>query len=491
MVNYCNYFKNKKITIMGFGVLGRGVNVAKFLAECGADLTITDLKTEKELASSLAKLKKFTNIKYALEKHELVDFRNKDIIIKAASVPLDSPYIEEAEKDGAEIEMDASLFCKLIEGVITIGITGTKGKSTVSRLIFEILKSQKTILGKKRNIFLAGNVRGAATLSLLKKIKEGDIIVLELDSWQLQGFHDAKLSPRFAVFTNFMPDHMNYYKGDIKKYFEDKTAIFKYQNKNDILVLGENFLRQIKTLRLYALFKKFITLRATTRRVEKQARGEIILSGKKDIPKNWLTRIKVLGKHNLENIAAAISVCECLGIKKLEMKDVIQNFCGESGRLEFIKEIRGIKFYNDTTATTPEAAIASIIALQQNYLKVSAPSFQEQRKIVLIGGGADKGLDYKEYARAVKKYVKTLILFQGAASEKIIKALGVRNNKFKKNSLSFFTEIKSMKEAMKIAFVSAKKGDIILLSPGAASFGVFKNEFDRGEQFNRIIQAMR
>ncbi|MEK7104573.1 MAG: Mur ligase family protein, partial [Patescibacteria group bacterium] len=198
-MNCEDFFAGKKILMMGLGILGRGVNVAKFLAECGAELTITDLKTEEQLAPSLKKLKKFTDIKYVLGRHDLADFSGKDMVIKAAGVPLDSPYIAETRKNNIPVEMDASLFAKLAGGVIVVGVTGTRGKSTVTHLIYEIIKSS----GKK--VFLGGNVKGLATLPLLKKVKNGDIVAMELDSWQLQGFEEAKTSPNVAVFTTFLP----------------------------------------------------------------------------------------------------------------------------------------------------------------------------------------------------------------------------------------------------------------------------------------------
>src|SRR3990167_9139185 len=139
-MNYKDFFKGKKITLMGLGILGRGVNVAKFLAECGAELTITDLKTEDQLAPSLKELSKFPKIKYVLGRHDLADFSGKDMVIKAAGVPLDSPYIAEARKNNIPIEMDASLFAKLTENIVIVGITGTRGKSTVTHFVYSILK---------------------------------------------------------------------------------------------------------------------------------------------------------------------------------------------------------------------------------------------------------------------------------------------------------------------------------------------------------------
>lgn len=460
MKDYRDYFKNKKVTIMGLGILGRGVNVAKFLAECGAELTITDLKTETDLKPSLRKLAKFKNIKYILGKHEFDDFKDKDFIIKAGGVKLDSPYIKEAEKNGIAIEMDESFFVKLAPpGVTIIGITGTRGKSTVTKLIFEILKTN----GGGKKVFLGGNVKGQATLPLLKKVRSGDIVVMELDSWRLQGFGDSRISPNISVFTSFMPDHMNYYKGDIKKYFEDKANIFRYQKKEDTLILGENFLKQIKKLGLFDFFNNF----------KKGIKAKIILASRKNVPKNW--KIKILGEHNLRNIAIAMAVARHLKIEDSVIKKTVENFFAEPGRLELIKEIRKIKFYNDTTATTPDAVIAALNSLKKY-----------KEKIILIGGGADKDLDFKECAKEIKKTVKALILFQGAASGKIINYLGNPILKIK-----VFKEIKSMKEAFETAASLMKKGDIVLLSPGAASFGIFKNEFDRGKQFNKFVIKLK
>lgn len=452
--NYKDYFAGKKILMMGLGILGRGVNIAKFLAECGAELTITDLKTEDQLALSLKKLKKFSNIKYVLDGHNLSDFSGKDMVIKSAGVPLDSSHIAEAKKNKIPIEMDASLFAKLAKlsapNSIIVGITGSKGKSTTTHLIYAII--DEAFKNTKRKVCLGGNVKGLATLPSLKKIKNGDVVVMELDSWQLQGFGDSKISPNIAVFTTFMADHMNYYKGDMNKYFSDKANIYRHQKENDYLIVGAQTARFIK--------KNDIT----------GVKGQMTVADKKNISKNW--KIKLLGDHNFDAIALAVKTAEKLGIKDLAIKRAIENFKGLPGRLEFVKEIKGVKYYNDTTATMPEAVIVAI------------ESFKKSKgKIILIGGGADKNLEYGTYAKVVKKYVKALILFRGLASSKIISAVG--NVKFP------IETVDSMKKAMEIAKIIAKKGDIVLLSPGAASFGVFKNEFDRGEQFDKIVKRLK
>ncbi|MCX6720099.1 MAG: UDP-N-acetylmuramoyl-L-alanine--D-glutamate ligase, partial [Candidatus Staskawiczbacteria bacterium] len=190
MVDFKQFFKNKKKTVLGWGVLGRGVGYTKFLAECGADLIVTDLKTKEQLVTSIKILEKYKNIKFVLGEHRLEDFKDRDLIIKNPGVPADSIYIAEARKNSIPIEMDVSFFAKLAPEVTVVGVTGTRGKSMTTALIYEILS--KNIKGKK--VYLGGNVRGIATLPLLKKVKAGDILVCELDSWQLQGFGEAKIS---------------------------------------------------------------------------------------------------------------------------------------------------------------------------------------------------------------------------------------------------------------------------------------------------------
>jgi UDP-N-acetylmuramoylalanine--D-glutamate ligase len=437
MIDYKKYFKNKKITLMGLGVLGRGVNLAKFLFENGAELIITDLKSEKELSSSLNKLKKFKRIKYVLGRHRLSDFKNRDMIIKAAGVPLNSPFIREAKKNRISVEMDASLFVKLSETKI-IGVTGTRGKSTITHFIYQALKEYS-----KERVHLGGNIKGMATSVLLKKIKPNDIVILELDSWQLQGFGDSKISPDISVFTNFLPDHLDYYKGSLASYFNDKANIFKYQKKDNYLVLSQQALKEIK------------------KRYKGRIKGQTIINN--SLPKNW--KIKLIGEHNRDNLALGVRVLEVLGLKKSFIKKAAEEYQGVPGRLEFIKKVDNISYYNDTNASSPEATIAALKAF-------------DKENIILIAGGSDKNLDFKQMVQEIKKRVNSLILFKGKGTDKMVRYLKDYP----------FELVDNMKEAVKKARSFSQKGDIILLSPGAASFGVFKNEYDRGDQFNKYVR---
>jgi UDP-N-acetylmuramoylalanine--D-glutamate ligase len=462
MTDYQDYFKNKKVLVMGLGLLGRGIGVTKFLAESGAKVTVTDLKTKEELKAALKPLAKFKNITYHLGGHNLMDFSAKggsasggqDLIIRAANVPLDSPYLKEAKKNKIPVTQDATLFTQLAgEEVKIIGVTGTRGKSTVTHLLYEIIKAALRLRSGrlKKQVFLAGNIRGTATLPLLKKVKPGDVVVMELDSWQLQSFGDAQISPSLAVFTSFMNDHQNYYRNNLGRYFEDKANIFKHQKTGDTLIVGKNNFAP-ESFKLVNEIKKL------------KPKSKLIVSSHK---------LSLLGKHREYNAALASAAAKALGVSEAVIKRTVNNFKGLPGRLELIKNVRGIKYYNDTTATTPDAVMAAVHTLGD-----------KKGKIILIGGGADKELDFKRYGQIVPKYLKELILFKGSATDKILKVLPA---KFKKQAIV----VSGMKDAFKCAISLAERGDIVLLSPGAASFGIFKNEFDRGDQFNKIVKRLK
>jgi UDP-N-acetylmuramoylalanine--D-glutamate ligase len=433
MQNYRKQFKGKKITIMGLGLLGRGLGYTKFLAECGADLIVTDLKSKEQLATSVKELKNFKNIKFVFGEHRLEDFRDRDLIMKAAGVPLDSIYIKEAEKNNIPIEMDVSLFAKFTSGVKIVGITGTRGKSMVTALIYEILKKNEKFLKKK--VYIGGNVRGVATLPLLKKVKTGDILVCELDSWQLQGFGDAKISPHISVFTSFMPDHMNYYKNSMKDYFNNKANIFKYQKKGDVLIIRPDV--------------------------------------KKLIPKNLESKFIVVESGNFqeENKACAIEVAKQFRIPDIKIAQALKSFKGLEGRLQYIKTIKGVKIYNDNNATTPEATMAGIETLKEN------------KNIILICGGADKKLPLNVFVKVVNKYCKAVIMIPGTGTDK----LKAKSYKLKPKIL----EMKTLKQAIMKALEISKKEDIILFSPAFASFGQFNNEYERGDLFLKLIKKLK
>jgi UDP-N-acetylmuramoylalanine--D-glutamate ligase len=436
-----DYFKDKKVTIMGLGLLG-GVGDIAFVAESGADVIATDLKSEEELRPSLEVLKKYPNIRYTLGKHEIADFQGRDLIIKAPSTPVDSPYIAEAHKEGAEVSMWAALFARFAReaGATIVGVTGTRGKTTVTAMITHVLKAA----GKQ--VIEGGNVQGTSVLPQLAKVSGDTIAVLELDSWKLQGFGEAHMSPHVAVFTTFYADHMNYYKDDMAAYLADKANIFLYQSEQDTLVLGKQCAPTI---------------------IEKYGEdigAHTLVADELKLPDTWT--LKIPGMHNRYNAALALAAVRVLGVDDEVSRSALASFAGVPGRLELVREVKGVKVYNDTTATTPDATLTALRALDTG-----------ARNIVLIMGGSDKNLDMNALLYEIPNFTKRVIMLTGTGTSRVLEFLP---------GASVFDDLG---KAVSEAFSAAESGDIILFSPAFASFGMFKNEYDRGDQFNAMIQA--
>jgi len=437
---------------LGLYVNGSGIRAAKFFIGKGDEVLITDLKNKRELASQIIELRKFcakNNKKMPflhLGGHKKEDFKNNDIVMRNPGVPKDSPFLKIARKTGAQIETDISIFMKSCDATI-IGVTGTRGKSTTTALIYEILKI------KYPRVWLGGNIK-VSPLSFIEKIKPSDIVVLELSSWMLENFNEYKIAPHIAVVTNIYPDHLNTYK-NMAEYTSAKKNIFKYQKTGDYLVLNkENKITKkwkgyCKTI-YFSKNQPFLSLFNKKNKIE----------------------IKLKGDHNLENIGAALTVAKIMKVPKIKIKKVLKNFGGLSDRQEVIAKKNGIVFVNDTTATTPDGAIAALHTFGAE---------QKNKKIILIAGGKDKRLEYKQLAKEIKKYCKAIIFFPGTATEKINYQLSIIN-------YQLIIMAKDMKDAVKKARQQAIRGDMVLLSPAAASFGLFKNEFDRGEQFKKAIR---
>ncbi len=412
-------FQNKKVVIMGLGLHGGGVGVAKFFLSQGANVLVTDLKTKTQLKESLNKIcarpsQARPSLVFVLGKHREEDFREADLIIKNADVPSSSPFLKIARENNIPIKSDIQLFFELCPAEI-IGITGTKGKSTVATLIAELLK-------EKYQTILAGNI-GVSPLEFLADLNKESKVVLELSSFILE---DLQKSPHVAVITNLFPDHLNRYK-DFNHYVEAKKNIFKYQEKNDFLVLN-------KDLKMIA----------------NEANSKVIF-------------------FDGENNSATIAVAKIFNIPDKNIQKVIVNFKGVPHRQEFITDKKGVKYFNDTAATNPGAVKYALEKFKKDY-----------PRIILIAGGENKKLNYRALSEDIEKSATYLVLLPGSASELIKRDL-------KKFSVY---EVKSMKMAVKKASELAEKGDVVLLSPGAASFNLFKNEFDRGNQFIKAVKGL-
>ncbi len=427
---------------MGLGVHDGGVGTVKFLVRRGAKVTITDLRPRQELASSLRQLKDFKRIRYVLGRHSRRDFVNAECIIKNPGVRPDSPYLLHAREHGVPVTSDMGIFfeecpCRII------GITGTRGKSTAASLIWKLLKT------KIPRVWLGGNIR-KSVLEFLPRLGAHDTVVLELSSFQLHDLRETKKSPGIGVMINIMPDHLNWH-GTMQGYMKAKSIIFKYQRPPDIFFAN----------------RRDRDVRRLARRAPAQVIFPLLPAAlKKTVDTN-------LGPHYRDAAALAIGVARHLGVGDKDIIRELGMFRGLEGRQEEIAVINGIHFINDTAATIPEAVIAALNRFRRQTLG---------QKLILIAGGEDKNLKFGDVARAIRRDAARVFLLPGSATEKIKKEL---------KGFDGMHEVSSMKEAVALAYKEAGRGDYILLSPGAASFGLFLNEFDRGEKFIEAIKNLQ
>ncbi len=448
---YIKYLADKKILIYGLGLQGGGADAVKFFSRYASAVRVTDLKLELDLTPTLEALKNF-NLTYTLGQHKKTDILWADIIIVNSDIwnkAPKSPYLRLAFENHKKIETQIGLFLELCECPV-IGVTGSKGKTTVTTAIGELL----SLAGMK--IMVGGNIPDSMTLSRIEETSQLDYAVLELSNFQLRGLHLKKLSPDIAVITSISPDHLISYQdfpsGPMQAYLKDKQAIFKYQLIKDYLLIRSDLKKQSAFLKgLVSQLKVF---------------------SKHTIPKNW--DLVLSGEHNRENMGAVYLVGKILSLNDGIIKKGITNFSGVKYRLEKIGTKKGITFINDTTATTPSAAI------------VALKSFPK-RKIIWIGGGNTKNLPQKELLKVINHTVKQIILLKGTGTDKLISDFKKLVPSYRDIFLGIYDNLKM---AVNDAYKCAKSGDYILLSPGFTSFGMFRNEFERGKLFNQFVKEI-
>jgi len=436
---------------MGLGVLGRGIKDALFLLECGAELIITDLKSEEDLSSAIMQFKKYEDhIEWVLGKHRKKDFKAVDMVLHASSVPLKNEYLATARDNKIPIHMSAGLLVSLVRqsgmNNSVIGVTGSKGKSTVTEMIKSLLDRADM------KYHLGGNIRGVATLPLIKKIRDGDTILLELDSWQLQGFGYARISPDISVFTNFFPDHMDYYKGSMKAYFKDKANIFRYQ-KTPACYVSPQAKQAIKEYGRSTDLEK--TRCITTARLPEY-------------------EYQVLGDHMSQNLALAHQVGVKLELSESQIKKGLTAFKPVEGRMQYVGQIDGVHFYNDNNSTTPESTILSLQSIRKKH---------PEQEIIWLAGGARKDTDYSLLGSRATRAIDHALFFRGEGTNDMVE--------YFPKSFSEYVRVDSMDAAFSYIARTAKKTDVVVLSPAASSFGMFTNEYDRNDQFLKAVKKFQ
>jgi len=441
-------YRNKKITVMGLGLNGGGLACVRYFAESGAIVTATDLRSEEILRPSMELLKDL-DVRYVLGEHRIEDFSGADIVIKNPAVPADSPYLKAA----AQIETDLSVFLSACKNPI-IAVTGSKGKSSVVSALYAILKMAYP------QVWLGGNIT-VSPLTFLKELGPDDPIILELSSWQLRDLRGRNLlHPEISIITNIMNDHQNMYSS-FSDYVDDKKEIYRGQKATQhAIFLEDEYGRE---------FASECSARPHFYRDREEqfclcgAEGEI-----EEREELLPEKLRVPGRYFRLNCLIAAATARLLGVETGIIRDALAAFKGVPHRMELVRTLRGVRYYNDTTATIPEAMAAGILSFN--------------KPVRLIAGGKDKELDYHCALEALKT-AEEIYLLKGSATNKIVDLL-------KKNDIAFKGPYPSLEEAFKAASKEAQEGDALLMSPGATSFGMFVNEFGRGDRFRELAEAL-
>lgn len=450
------YIESRAVAIIGIGI--SNLPLIDYFYEKKSKVTIFDSKEIDEIPNDI--IDKITN--YSMEmsfgKDYLSKLYNFDIIIRSPSCLPTIQELKQEEERGAIVTTEIELFMKMCP-CQTIGVTGSDGKTTTTTLISEILKESGY------NCYVGGNI-GTPLFTKLNKVLPSDKVVLELSSFQLMEMEE---SPNIAIITNITPNHLNIHK-DYEEYIEAKKNIFKYQSKDGILILNHD--------------------NKITREFAKEAKGKVIFFSSKEklengyivdndvikecedkLRKHILNTDEIIlkGTHNYENICASISATKLLVDQSVAIK-AIKKFHGVEHRVELVKEANKVKWYNDSSSTTPSRTI------------VGLNSFKEE--IVLIAGGADKNLDYTPIAKPILEKVKTLILM-GQTATKIFDC--VKKEQENQNKEINIYMANDLLHAITMANKYAKPNQVVLFSPASTSFDSFKNMYDRGNTFKKLV----
>ncbi|MGI8485076.1 MAG: UDP-N-acetylmuramoyl-L-alanine--D-glutamate ligase [Thermomicrobiales bacterium] len=452
----------KRVTVMGLGVLGGGVGVARYLASHGAQVMVTDMRDADSLQDSTNQLTEFP-ITFHLGGHDLRDFRSEraDIVVRNPGVRPDSPYLQAAREDGVQIEMEMSLFFRECPAPI-LGVTGTKGKTSVSTLCGEILRHWR------EETLLAGNM-GISALAELENLFPETPVAIELSSFQLEALDENCLGPHVAVITNISEDHLDRYDS-FEHYVQTKLTIGHHLQATDFMVYNRD---DPETSRIVGETSAVLIPFGLVDRREDGAwlDGDKLVWRFQNNEWRWPRpdQLSLSGNHGALNVLAAIAATAAYGAPAEAIAAGLVSFAGVANRLEEIATIDGVLFVNDTSATAPAATIAALDVLTPR-----------AKRLHLIAGGSDKRSDLEELGRAIAGSGARVLMLNGNATPlltgHIEKAGGVVEGPFA-----------GMADAVTAAIEGVSAGDIVALSPGCASFGMFRNEFDRGQQFREAV----
>lgn len=456
--DFFDKIKGKKIAFCGIGI--SNLPLIKLFREKGAIVTACDAKNETQLADVMEQLKPY-GVKFKLGENYLQNLA-VDIIFRSPGLNFFSPELVEARKNGIVVTSEMELFFDLCPCQI-IAVTGSDGKTTTTTIISEMLKQEG------RTVHLGGNI-GTPLLPIIETICKDDIAVVELSSFQLVSM---RKSPDVAVVTNVSPNHLDMHK-DMNEYIEAKKNIVLHQNafSHAVLNMDNEITKQFSdSVRGQTLF--FSAKNKCENGVYLE--GDTIFFSQNGAPKPILNvnNIRIPGKHNVENYMAAIAaIFDYVSIESIQT--VAKNFPGVEHRIEFVREVNGVKYYNDSIASSPTRTICGTLSLFP-------------QRIILISGGYDKKIPFDTLGSIITDKVKVLILL-GQTADAIREAV-VNSSKFSPDQLKIIM-VKNMQEAVSVACEYAKPGDIVSLSPACASFDLYENFMERGWHFKSLVSKL-
>ncbi len=443
--------KSKTALIVGF-TKRTSFSLSRSLLEMGARIAVSDTASTPEKLELLSQLGHPGQVVNLLGRQDasLLDEIQPDMVLPSPGVPLTVPLIAEAKRRGIEVVGDVELFWRLHPGAFYIGITGTDGKTTTTTLTYEIIRREK-------NALVGGNI-GTPVFEHSGKAAAGTVVVLELSSFQLEAID--RFRPQIAAVLNIADDHLDRYPG-IEAYREAKKRIFRNQTAGDTAVLNRDCAH-------FEATREGVASDITTfSRKDPSANcyfdgKTVFLDGKPFVERE---SIRLKGVHNVENAMAAILMAKAAGISDAAIRDTLAEFSGLPHRLEFVRTVNGVEFYNDSKATTVNA------------MEKALQSFESP--VVLIAGGRDKGLNFASIRELVRRKVRTLVLI-GEASDKIDRELSHADT----------VRASTMDEAARIALDKGKPGDAVILSPGCTSYDWYNNYEERGDDFKRAVREL-
>jgi len=425
--------RNKRVTVAGLGHFGGQIAAARWLIEQGAKVLVTDKQPADRLANSVEQLKDLP-IQWRLGEHRVQDFTDTDLVVASPAIPPRNEFLTAARDAGVPIATEIRLFIERCPAKI-VAVTGTKGKSTTTALLAPMLQTRhKTHLG--------GNI-GRSLLADLARISPTDLVVLELSSFMLHYLREIQWSPHGAVVTMLAEDHLDWH-GSAAQYLEAKKTIVAFQKPSDFAVLGA----EVELARDFAAATAAPIVWFNTR-------------GKR-------FDLLIPGEHNQFNAQAAFAAAAVMGVSWDEAQSAVKDFRGLPHRLELVHERDGVRYYNDSIATIPQAAVAALEAF-------------EPRTVIQIVGGFDKALAFDEMCDALASRAKAVLCI-GQTGSKIEALLRQRGG--------VVHQCENLPSAMRMAKKNAREGDVVLLSTGCASYGQFTNFEERGEQFAQLARSV-